>query len=435
MKALLRSTLWLLALGSLLGALARPAAAGEPVPFRRAIELALEHSGDMAIAAADQEAAHQSYLETRNGYLPTIIVGSGIAASYGFPMSLEGSAPSIFNVTTQQYLYNPGVREFLRAARKDWNASGISAEDRRNQVILETALVYAELDKLTSTLHVLQEQTNSAQRVEQVVTMRVQAGVESEMEVTRAKLTAARVRLSLADAESRAAVLRTRLAQLTGLPADGLETITESIPELPPVQAEEVSEKTLDDTPEVRLANERAAAMVFRAKGEHRMLYPSIDLAGQYGMFSKFNNYDQYFKKFQRNNVTFGLEIRFPIFNLSQKARAQAADAAALRAQKLAQDVKNRLSVDTVKLQGAVKQLAAAREVARLEYVLARADADAVGIKLVAGTATVRDQERARLLENDKYLALLDATFLLDQAQMELLKTTGKLQEWALTGK
>lgn len=435
MKTLLRSTLWLLALVSLLAALGRPAAAGTPLPFRRAIELALQHSGDMAIAAADQEASHQSYLETRNGYLPTIIVGSGIAASYGFPMSLEGSAPSIFNVTTQQYLYNPGVREFLKAARRDWNASGISLEDRRNQVILETALVYAELDKLSSTLHVLQEQAGSAQRVEQVVSMRVQAGVENELEITRAKLTAARVRLNLADAESRAAVLRTRLAQLTGLPADDLETITESIPELPAVPAEAVSDKSLDQNPEVRLANERAAAMVFRAKGEHRMLYPSIDLAGQYGLFSKFNNYDQYFKKFQRNNVTFGLEIRFPIFNLSQKARAQAADATALRAQKQAQDVKDRLSVETLKLEGAVKQLAAAREVARLEYVLARADADAVGIKLVAGTATVRDQEHAHLLENDKYLALLDATFQLDQAQMELLKTSGKLQDWALAGK
>jgi len=435
MKPMVRSAVWLLSLLSLLAALVSPAAAADPLPFRRAIELALRHSGDMAIATADQEAARQSYLETRSAFLPTIIVGSGIAASYGFPMSLEGSAPSIFNVTTQQYLYNPGGQQFLKAAKTDFNATAISLEDRRNQVILETALVYAELDKLSGTLHVLEEQETSARRVEQVVSMRVQAGVDSELEVTRAKLGAARVRLNLADAESRAAILRARLAQLTGLPAADLETVTESIPELPEVKAEEVSEKTLDSNPEVRLANERAAALVFRAKGEHRLLYPSIDLAGQYGMFAKFNNYDQYFKKFQRNNVTFGLEIRLPLLNLSQKARAQAADAAALRAKKEAEDVKNKLSVETLKLQGAVKQLAAAREVARLEYVLAHADSDATGIKLVAGTATVRDQEHARLFENDKYLALLDATFQLDQAQMELLKTTGKLQDWALAGK
>lgn len=435
MKSTLRSTLSLIVLVCLLAAAARPAAAADPLTFRHAIELALRHSGDMDIATADQEAARQSYLETRNAYLPTIIVGSGIAASYGFPMSLEGSAPSIFSVTTQQYLYNPGGQQFLKAAKSDWNATNITVEDRRNQVILETALVYAELDKTASTLNVLKEQQSSAQRIEQVVGMRVQAGVENELEVTRAKLSAARVRLTTADAESRATLLRERLSQLTGIPAADIETVTESIPALPQAAPEEVSDKTLNDSPEVRLANERAAALAFRAKGEHRQLYPSIDLAGQYGMFSKFNNYDQYFKKFQRNNVTFGLEIRLPLLNLAQKAHAEAADAAALRAQKQAQDVKNRLSMEALKQQGAVKQLAAAREVARLEYVLAHADADATGIRLVAGTATVRDQEHARLLENDKYLALLDATFQLDQAQMQLLKITGKLQEWALTGK
>lgn len=435
MKAILRSAVWLLALVSLLAALVSPAVAGDPLPFRRAVELALRHSGDMAIATADQEAARQSYLETRNAYLPTIVVGSGIAATYGFPLSLEGSAPSVFNVTTQQYLYNPAGQQFLKAAKIDWNATALSLEDRRNQVILETALVYTELDKLNSTLHVLHEQESSAQRVEQVVSMRVQAGVDNELEITRAKLSAARVRLNLADAQSRADVLRARLSQLTGVPADSIETITESIPELPEVRTDEVSDKSLDSNPLVKLANEHAAAMVFRAKGEHRMLYPQVDLAGQYGLFSKYNNYDQYFKKFQRNNATFGLSIRLPIFNPSQKAHAQAADAAALRAKKEAEDVKNKLSVETLKLQGAVKQLAAAREVARLEYVLAHADADATGIKLVAGTATVRDQERARLLENDRYLALLDATFQLDQAQMQLLKTTGKLQDWALAGK
>jgi outer membrane protein TolC len=435
MKPILRSAVWLTSLLCVLSALAGPAAAADPLLFRRAIELALRHSGDMAIAAADQEAARQSYLETRNAYLPTIIVGSGIAASYGFPMSLEGSAPSVFNVTTQQYLYNPGGQQFLKAAKSDWNATSITAEDRRNQVILETALVYAELDKMTSTLNVLKEQGASAQRIEQVVGMRVQAGVDNELEVTRAKLSAARVRLSAADAQGRADVLRERLSQLTGVPAADIETVTESIPELPEAQPEDISDKTLDTNPELKLANEHAAAMAFRAKGEHRLLYPSIDLAGQYGLFAKFNNYDQYFKKFQRNNVTFGLEIRLPLLNLSQKAHAQAADAAALRAKKQAEDVKNRLSVETLRQQGAVKQLAAAREVARLEYVLAHADADATGIKLVAGTATVRDQERARLLENDKYLALLDATFQLDQAQMQLLKTMGKLQDWALTGK
>ncbi|HYX69063.1 MAG TPA: hypothetical protein VE825_08010, partial [Terriglobales bacterium] len=71
MKPVLRSVAWLLSLISLLAALTSAAAAADPLPFHRAIELALRHSTDMAIASADQEAARQSYLSTRNAYLPT----------------------------------------------------------------------------------------------------------------------------------------------------------------------------------------------------------------------------------------------------------------------------------------------------------------------------------------------------------------------------
>src|SRR4051794_4552960 len=73
----------------------------QALPFQHAIELALQHSGTMAIAAADQVRAHNGYLEARNTFLPTLYIGSGLAASYGFPLSIEGSAPTIIKVTSQ----------------------------------------------------------------------------------------------------------------------------------------------------------------------------------------------------------------------------------------------------------------------------------------------------------------------------------------------
>ncbi|MGH9508698.1 MAG: hypothetical protein ACRD2M_02080, partial [Terriglobales bacterium] len=86
--------------------LALPAAA-DPVPFRRAIELAVTHSNPMAAANADQSRAQNAYQEARNLFLPQMVLGSGLAATYGFPLSIEGAAPSIINVNSQQYLFNP----------------------------------------------------------------------------------------------------------------------------------------------------------------------------------------------------------------------------------------------------------------------------------------------------------------------------------------
>jgi len=127
--------------------------------------------------------------------------------------------------------------------------------------------------------------------------------------------------------------------------------------------------------------------------------------------------------------------VRVPLFNLSQRARAAAADAEAVQARRQAEDARNKVSNQTRKLQHDLSQLAAAQEVARLEYQLARADVDTVQTKVQAGTATLRDEADARLAEGQKYSAYLDASYQLEQAQMQLLRSTGELEKWALARK
>jgi hypothetical protein len=52
--------------------------------------------------------------------------------------------------------------------------------------------------------------------------------------------------------------------------------------------------------------------------------------------------------------------------------------------------------------------------------------------RIQAGTATLKDQEQARVREHETYITLLDAGFALDQAQMQLLRATGDLEHWAV---
>ena len=409
------------------------AASADPLPFRRAVELALHHSGMMAIAAADQQHAHASYMELRNMYLPQVTLGSGLGWSYGYPMSIEGAAPSIFNVDTRQYLINPANHKFSMAAKLDWTSSSLNLQDKRNQVILDTAASYAELDKQTSTLHVLQQEEQAAERMQQITAERVQAGVDSDVILTRAKLTTARARLRIAQVQGATDNLRLHLSQLTGLPADSIETVSESIPRLPEVsQDEDLSAKAVEASPAVKFAEASARAKKIRAEGEHRTLYPQVDLAGSYGMFAKFNNYQDFFKTFQRNNASIGLAIRFPLLDFAGRAHAEAADAEALRARHEAEGVKEQVSSDTLRLQRAVRQLAAAREVARLEHELAQGDVDAVKAKVEAGTASPRDEDEARAAEADKYSQFLDADYELTKAQMQLLMMTNEIEGWAL---
>lgn len=408
-------------------------AASEELTFRKAIELALNHSTTMAIAGADERRARQGYLQTRNMFLPQVTVGAGLGYSHGFPLSLEGAAPSLFNLNTQQFLINAAQREFMRAAKSELSAMTKLTDDRKAQVILETATTYIELDKLQDSLKALKQQEAAAQRVEAVTRDRLQAGVDPELEVTRARLGAARVRVAMEQASGQADVLRLRLAQLTGLAADSIETVSESIPRLPAVEDKQtLLNKALASSPSIQAAAEQAQAKDYRAKGERKAMLPSVDLASQYAVLARYNHYDDFFKTFQRHNATVGVVIRFPFLNFAQRARAEAADAESLKARKQAEEVKQQVATESLRLQQAVRQLAAAKEVARLEYQIASADAQAVQARVEAGAATIRDQENARLLEQQRYAAYMDASFELDKAQLQLLRSTGELEKWAL---
>ena len=208
----------------------------EPVPLRQIVELALSHATGAAIAAADEQHASASYRELRNNYVPQISTGAGLGYSYGFPLALEGSAPSLFNINTQSALLNPSLRDFVRAAKIDSAVASLKTKDERNQIIQDAAQSYAELAKWEQRLARLQETEADANKMQTAVADRVKEGVDSELEGTKAKLSTARVRLRIAEAQGAADVLREHLSKMTGLPAAGIQTDPDSIP-APPAPA------------------------------------------------------------------------------------------------------------------------------------------------------------------------------------------------------
>src|SRR5271157_1147478 len=107
----------------------------EPLPLDRAIRLALAHSTTSAIANADVQRAFASYREIRNNFVPQLMVGSGLGWTYGYPLSIEGSAPALANVVAQSSIFNPAQRQFLGAAKTEWHASELQEKDQRNALI------------------------------------------------------------------------------------------------------------------------------------------------------------------------------------------------------------------------------------------------------------------------------------------------------------
>jgi outer membrane protein TolC len=294
-----------------------------------------------------------------------------------------------------------------------------------------------DLDNALRQLKVLLESGQTAKRAEFITSQRLKEGLDSQLDIKKSQLNTARINMRIADVQAVVDVARQHLSALTGLSPESIDTAGDSIPPPPAIQQEQnLAAQAAQNNPVVRLADRRVVTAEWRARAESRALYPSIDLATQYQRLSNaINNYQQYFKSFQPNSFAVGFNIRFPITDFAQHAKAAGAAAELLRARREAALLRSQVEENTLKTQRSLRRLAAATDVARLEYEVAQAGIDAVSAKLATGEANARDQENAQLDASNRLSSYLDSQLALSRATLELLRQTGELDAWALAAK
>jgi outer membrane protein TolC len=155
---------------------------------------------------------------------------------------------------------------------------------------------------------------------------------------------------------------------------------------------------------------------------------PKVDLVAQYGLLAKFNNYEDYFNRFQRNNVQIGASIQVPLFaNSSDEARAAQADIEARRLRALIGQVRGRIEAGIRQDSDRIADAEAAREVARLDLEVARDQVSILLAQMEEGRTSLRILEEARYQEEDRWQRLWDADYQLELARFELLRRTNSL--------
>jgi len=256
----------------------------------------------------------------------------------------------------------------------------------------------------------------------------VQANQELSIEVTRSQLTGARIQERIIKLEGRDEALTQQLRNITGLP-DG-EAI-EVQPEDPGFETDLQEAQILDwgmhSDRDIQEAENDRLARQHILHGAKLGYFPTLSVLGQFSVLSKSNNYLDFYKKFERNNGSVGIQLTIPIF--SSKTRATVALAKSeLSASELALGNKRQqVRLDLLQKQRNVRELDATREVARLDLKLSQESLQLLQAKFDEGRANLRDIENARLDENDKWVAFLDADFARQQGQLTLLQATGQL--------
>jgi outer membrane protein TolC len=294
--------------------------------------------------------------------------------------------------------------------------------------MVRAALEYLELAKVRHAEELMHSERQSAGRILDATRQRADAGRELPIEVTRAQLTTARIEQRIAQLEDREDALSGELRDMTGLPSDQpIEVSTEEIPSAAVAEAKDLVSEAMANNIELRQAETEVHAREEKLKGERGGYWPTIAVVGQYNVLTNTNNYTEFFNKFQRNNVIFGLEVRVPIF-ASRTTSAIAFARADLNAANLSLAKKrSELSLDVRRMARQVRQADLAGEVARLELQLSQENLRILQAQVDQGRGNLKDLEAEHLNENDKWLSYLDANYARQQAQLELLRTTGQL--------
>lgn len=421
----MRRKMTMLALSLLIPAgLLKAQAPPEALTLRRAVALAVENSRELKLALAQQETAERAAGLRRSVFLPNLYTGSDVAYSKGFPLG----APQVFNLSYQQTVFDAPKRGEVRAAEARAEIRRLEAERVRNDVIQRAAATFLELGHTRRALELLRKEREAAQKVEELTAERAREGLELPIEITRAQLTQARLRQRILQLEGLEDALEQELRGLTGIaPGTPLELAPDELTAAEERPVEEWVMDAVQRSVEVKQAELERRAREHRVRGELGGYLPTLELVGQYGIFSRANNYDEFYNKFERHNITVGLRARIPIFSSTRAASVRLARSELKEAE--IEEQRQRAAVENRVRQQArrAREQAAAREVARLELKLAQENLQILQSQYAEGRASLRELEKARLEEHDRWRAFLEADLERQKAQLELLRSSGQL--------
>jgi outer membrane protein TolC len=410
------------------------ATARAQISFTTAIDLAEKNSPKVLMAQADVDKARAAVQQLRDAYVPSIVGGSGLGPpSYGFPLG----QPSIFTVSATSLVFSYSQRDYIRAAQAAVDAANLSLKDIRQGVAEDTAVTYLALDRDIQRQAALQEQQAFADRLVSIVQDRLDAGQDTPIDLTTSRLTAAQIRLSRLRADDETSADRAHLARLIGLPSQALGTVSNSVPTFVAASSDQPGTAQMT-SPAVDSAYAIARSKRETAFGEARYLWrPQITFAGQYSRFAKFNNYQDYYLHFQQNNAGVGVQINVPVFDMAHRAHAREAAADAAHSEHEADMIRDQFFDNRLRARHTAAELAARAEIAALDQQLARQQLDILVIQSKVGTGnlsgpqmTPKDEQTSRIAEREKFIAVLNANFEAQQAQINVMRATGELDSW-----
>lgn len=401
-----------------------------PMTLRQAVELSLRQNPDIVLARLDEEKIREGVRIAKDPFSPRITVGSGLAYSDGFPMSVEGSAPSVIQARTNMSIFNRQKSLELAQAKENVRGAAFVTANKRDEAAYRAATLFLDAERAARLGDLARKDIDSRRRVLDAVQAQVQEGRALPLAAKQAELAIAQARQVTLDLDDERDTAETSLAIALGYPAEDRVTPIEEERVAPPLPAtpEDAIQQAVAANNELRGLQSQVASKQLEIRSEKAARLPRVDLIAQYAMLAKFNNYAQFFNAFQRNNGQIGMSFQVPIFSgsgIGGEVAQSEIDVTHLRNEMV--NARNRIAADLQESFRQVQKAQAASEVAKLDLDVAREQISVNLAQMQEGRLSMRQLEEARVAENAKWIALYDTQYALEKARWNVLRLTGQL--------
>ncbi len=397
--------------------------------LKQAVEAALRQSPDLALARLDEEKARLAVGVVRDPFSPKVVVGSGMGYTIGMPMAF-GGGPTVFQARASKAIVNRPQSFAVAQARENARGAAIAVTGKRDEVAWRVADLFLDAERAARVGALARKDAESQEKVLATVQAQVREGRALPLAEKTAAYQLAYARQMALNLETDQAAAETSLAIALGFAAEDRVRPVEAERPAPDVPSSEQQalRAAIESNKELRRIESQIAAKQLEVRGGRSARWPTIDLIAQYGLFAKFNNYEDYFARFERNAAQIGVSFQLPLFAGSgagaQVAQAET-DAARLRAE-LA-NTRNRIAGDVQQSFREATRATSAADLARLDLEVAREQLSVNLAQMQEGRIGLREVEQARVAENQKWIAFYDAQYAAEKAKWNVLRLTGAL--------
>lgn len=398
--------------------------------LREAVQRASKENPDVVLARLDLLKAQYAVRIAKDPFVPKVYGGSGAAWTTGYPASINGQPPSIFEARTDMSVFNRQQSYGVAQARESARGAEITVAREQDDAAYQTASLYLDVQQTADMLDVVRKQVVSLEKVQENVRARVAEWRELDIQNKRAALNVARARQRVEELESDLEAAQRNLAVVLGFGSeDRIQTTGESGPALgaAPDSEELATNEAIENSKQLRALESQMQVKALEIKSYKAARLPQIGLVAQYNLLARYN-FQDFFPKFQRNNGQLGASVTIPLLvGSAPKAYIGQGEAELERLRTQTEQVRNRIALDTRKSFLQLRKAETARNIARLDLDLAREQLSVLLAQYDEGRATIADVEQARVQENDKWMAYYDAGHVLEKVKLELLHHTGML--------